>query len=96
LAIAIALAACAAMILLGLMLRLIARADPSGTEQWRRVAPFVYLGTGLVLMVAGWFSHVGIASVAEMIAGAIMAGNGAFLVVGNHVKRPKPTLAHDD
>jgi protein-S-isoprenylcysteine O-methyltransferase Ste14 len=80
----ILLAICAVILLpAGLAMVMTQRADPREKEQWRRRAPYVYLGAGLVVLIAGWLSNAGVASWVQMAAGATLAVSGSFLAVRN-------------
>ncbi|WP_224111290.1 hypothetical protein [Mycobacterium avium] len=52
--------------------------------------PFISVGCGFILIVGGWYGFTDIASVLEIIAGAVMAANGAYLAIRNQ-RRRRPT-----
>lgn len=74
-------------ILAGGMARFVFQSDLDAAERWKRLVPCVSARCGLILIGAGWYGPTGIASVAEIIAGAAMAGNGACLAIRN--RRPR-------
>lgn len=96
-AIGVALEIAAAVIVVGIlvagMVRLIVRDDLDATEEWKRLAPFILLGCGLFIIGAGWYDSTGMASTLEIIAGAVMAGNGAYLAARNRWRRRPPAKA---
>lgn len=91
-AIGLVLEISAAVIVVGIvavgMVRLIVRSDLDAAEEWKRLAPFISLGCGLILIGAGWYGSTGVLSTLEIVAGAVMAGNGAYLAVRNRRRRP--------
>jgi protein-S-isoprenylcysteine O-methyltransferase Ste14 len=93
----ISLAVVGVVIFGGIMLRVVVRANQSDTEKWERVSPFIYIGCGLVTLVAGWFQRgAGIPAVIIMLGGAVMAGSGAFFALRNHAKGSKSAVQEDD
>ena len=77
-------AICAVIVLgAGFALFVTHRLDPQEKEQWRRRAPYLYLGTGVVVLIAGWFSHAGGASWVQMAAGSTLALSSAYLALRN-------------
>lgn len=91
-AIGVVLETAAAVLVVGVLIvgavRLILRSDLDAAEQWKHVVPFVSVGCGLILIAAGWYGSTGIPSVIEIIAGAAMAGNGAYLAIRNRRRQP--------
>lgn len=65
------------------MVRLLVRSDLDAAEEWKRLVPFISLGCGLFVIVAGWYSSTGVVATSEIIAGAVMAGNAAYLAIQN-------------
>jgi hypothetical protein len=57
------------------------RSHPQEKTQWKRQAPYFYGGAGVVVLIAGWFSHAGAASWVQMAAGATLAVSGIYLIV---------------
>ncbi|ORA20776.1 hypothetical protein BST12_14345 [Mycobacterium angelicum] len=70
------------------LVRLVVRSDLDATEQFKRMAPSISLGCGFILIVGGWYGSTDVASVLQIVAGAAMAGNGAYLAIRNHRRRP--------
>lgn len=98
-AIAVVLEISAAVIVVGILvggiMRLIVRSDLDAAEEWKRLAPFISLGCGVILICAGWYGSTGVASVIEIIAGAVMAGNAVYLAIRNRRRQPPAPREED-
>lgn len=79
----VVLVAISALIVVGAGVAIYAdhRSNPQEKAQWKRQAPYLYGGAGVVVLIAGWFSHAGAVSWVQMAAGATLALSGVYLIV---------------
>lgn len=72
--------------LLGAFRLVVSNSSDDEERQWRRLQPYIYLGSGLAMFVGGWFlggaNHIPAAI--NIFAGAVFAGAGARHLVRRH------------